>query len=194
MDNKNKIPDFSAMGIDLIKNAARYAASESVKTFKESFVNQGFSDTSFVPWHKSLNPFAGKRTLYKSGTLMQSIRKVEETIKRIVVESDTDYSEIHNSGGTITVTAQMKKFWWAKYYELSGKVKTTTKGKMSRSQSNLKTNDKAEFCKRMALMKVGTKIKIPKDQFMGNSQIMMNGFDAWYKGQLEISFKHHLNK
>lgn len=193
MNNTNKIPDFSAMGVDLLKDAARYAGSESVKFFKESFVNEGFTDHSFQEWKKTSNPMAGKRTMYKSGTLMQSIRKVEETIHRIVVNSDTDHSEIHNSGGTITVTAQMKRFWWAKYYEFSGKLKSTTKGTMSRSQSNLKTNAKAEFCKRMALMKVGTKITIQKRQFMGDSKVMMTRFDAWWKGQLEVSFKQHLN-
>ena len=121
MDNKYKIPDFSSMGKDLLKDASRYAGSESVKLFKESFVKEGFTDTSFIPWKKTTNPMAGKRTMYKSGTLMQSIRKTEGTIRRIVVESKTDYSEIQNNGGTITVTPQMKKFFWAKFYEFSNK-------------------------------------------------------------------------
>ena len=194
MDNTNKVPDFSAMAKDLTANAQRYAGSESVKFFKESFVKEGFTDTSFTAWKKTSNPMAGKRTMYRTGTLMQSVRKVEQNKQRIVVESDTEYSELHNNGGTITVTAQMKRFFWAKYYELSGKRKQTSSGKASRSKYNVKTSAKAEFCKRMALMKVGTKIKIPQRQFMGNSQTMMTQFDTWYKGQVDISFKEHLNK
>src|ERR1035437_1370089 len=195
MDKSNKIPGFSAMGKDLIKNASRYAGSESVKYFKESFVNQGFNDTSFVAWPKTTNPMAGKRTLYKSGTLMQSIRKTEGTITRIVVESDTDYSEIHNNGGTITVTPQMKKFFWAKFYEFSGNIKLNKEGTAARlSKSNNIISVKAMFFRRMALMKVGAKIKIPKRQFMGNSQTMMTQFDKWWLGQIDISFKQHLNK
>ena len=178
--SKFEVPEFDKMAKNVIKETARMAATESIIFFKDSFVKEGFTDTSFQAWKKTSNPMAGKKTLYRSGTLMQSIRKVEETIKRIVVESDTNYSEIHNSGGTIAVTVQMKKFWWAKYYEFSGKVKSTTKGKISKSQSNLKTNDKAEFCKRMALMKVGTKIKIPKTQFMGDSKTMMIKFENFY--------------
>jgi hypothetical protein len=194
MDNTNKVPDFIAMAKDLTANAQRYAGSESVKFFKESFVKEGFTDSSFTAWKKTSNPMAGKRTLYNKGILMQSIRKTVQNKQRIEVESDTDHSEIQNNGGTITVTPKMKRFFWAKYYELSGKVKQTSTGKTSRSKSNVKTSAKAEFCKRMALMKVGTKIKIPQRQFMGNSQIMMNQFDAFWQGEVDIVFKQHLNK
>ena len=191
--NNNTVPDFLAMAKDLTANAQRYAGSESVKFFKESFEKQGFTDSSFKAWPKTSNPMAGKRTMYGKGILMQSVRKVEQNKQRIVVESDTDYSEIQNNGGVITVTAQMKRFFWAKYYELSGKVKKTSTGKVSRSKSNVKSSAKAEFCKRMALMKIGTKIKIPQRQFMGNSQTMMNQFDTFWHGQVDIVFKQHLN-
>ncbi|NCB67430.1 MAG: hypothetical protein EOM47_01105 [Bacteroidia bacterium] len=189
----NTVPDFLAMAKDLTANAQRYAGSESVKFFKESFVKEGFTDSSFKAWPKTSNPMAGKRTMYGKGILMQSVRKTEQNKQRIVVESGTDYSEIQNNGGTITVTAQMKSFFWAKFYELSGKVKQTSTGKVSRSKSNVKSSAKAEFCRRMALMKVGTKIKIPQRQFMGNSQTMMNMFDTFYQGQVDIVFKQHLN-
>ncbi len=187
--NNNTVPDFLAMAKDLTANAQRYAGSESVKFFKESFVKEGFTDSSFKAWPKTSNPMAGKRTMYGKGILMQSVRKTEQNKQRIVVESGTDYSEIQNNGGTITVTAQMKSFFWAKFYELSGKVKQTSTGKVSRSKSNVKSSAKAEFCRRMALMKVGTKIKIPQRQFMGNSQTMMNNFDKWFVGQIEIQFR-----
>ena len=36
--NNNTVPDFLAMAKDLTANAQRYAGSESVKFFKESFV------------------------------------------------------------------------------------------------------------------------------------------------------------
>ncbi|MEA4981406.1 MAG: hypothetical protein VB066_01685 [Paludibacter sp.] len=194
MNNNNTVPDFLLMAKDLTANAQRYAGSESVKFFKESFVKEGFTDASFKAWPKTSNPMAGKRTLYGKGILMQSVRKTVQNKQRIEVESDTDYSEIQNNGGTITVTAQMKRFFWAKYYELSGKVKQTSTGRVSHSKSNVKTSAKAEFCKRMALMKVGTKIKIPQRQFMGNSQTMMNQFDAFWRGQVDVVFKQHLNK
>lgn len=195
MENKNTVPDFLSMAKDLTANAQRYAGSESVKFFKESFVKEGFTDSSFSAWKKTSNPMAGKRTMYNKGILMQSVRKVEQNKQRIVVESNTDYSEIQNNGGTITVTPQMKRFFWAKFYEFSGKVKLNKEGTAAsfRNKGNREISKKAMFFRRMALMKVGSKITIPQRQFMGNSQTMMNMFDTFWQGQVDVVFKQHLN-
>lgn len=170
------IPNFIKMGRELKKNASRYAASESVKFFKESFVKGGFTDSSFQKWSKSNSPLAGKRTMQKTMKLMRSIKKKSATMSRVVVIADSDYADIHNSGGTIEVTAKMKRYFWAKYYEFN------------------KEGPKAEFCKAMALRKVGSKITIPKHQFMGNSQTMMTNFDKWFgnivKTQIEANFNN----
>jgi phage gpG-like protein len=188
MANTNETPDFSALAKNLLENAHRYAGSEAVKFFKESFVKQGFTDKSFEAWQKTANPLAGKRTLYKQGVLMQSIRKVQETPERIVVESDTPYSEIHNEGGEITVTKAMKAHFWKLYYSYAGKVKKLQSGKDSRSKSNQKLNAQAEFCKHLALMKEGAKIKIPKRQFMGHSDTLVKQFDNWFTGEISTQF------
>ena len=194
MDNTNKVPDFLAMAKDLTANAQRYAGSESVKFFKESFVKEGFTDTSFTAWKPTTNPMAAKRTMYNKGILMQSIRKIEQNKQRIVVESNTPYSEINNEGGTITVTPQMKRFFWAKYYEFANKQTYNVKRKkLQNTSKNRSLSRKAEFFKALALMKVGSKITIPKRQFMGNSQSMMNMFDTFWQGQVDIVFKQHLN-
>ncbi|MDR1181946.1 MAG: hypothetical protein LBL13_08210 [Bacteroidales bacterium] len=71
----------------------------------------------------------GKKTMYRKGTLMQSVRKFEESNKRIVVDSDLDYAGIHNDGGTITVTKAMKAHFWKLYYALTGATKKTKRGK-----------------------------------------------------------------
>lgn len=178
------------MAKDLKANAARYAAVESVKFFKDSFVKQGFADTSFVPWKKANNPLMSKRTLYNKGVLMQSVRVKKQNLSTVVVESATSYSEIHNNGGYIIVTRQMQKFWWAKYYQFIGKIRTSKGGTVtSLSKTNRATSAKAMFCKRMAMKKVGSKIKIDQRQFMGNSKTMMDQFHAWYNGQVEVVFK-----
>lgn len=193
MPHKNKIPDFLEVARNIKRDASRVAAIESVKFFKDSFRKGGFTDTSFTAWKSTNNPLSGNKTMHKSGVLMGSIHKVTESESRVVVESNTAYSEIHNNGGYIVVTVQMKKFFWAKYYEFAGKIKKTKKGRTSQAKANLKVNAKAEFCKRMALMKVGTRIKIPQRQFMGHSTIMMKGFEQIWQGQIELRFKQHLN-
>jgi phage gpG-like protein len=208
MDNENKIPNFSLMKENLIKNLRKYAGGQAVKFFKESFVNQGFTNKAFTPWQKTSNPLAGKRTLYKQGVLMQSVRKVREDGEHIVIESDTPYSQIHNEGGEITVTKAMKAHFWKLYYEFAGKVKVTKKEEisqskkknsktkkkfqLSQSKANLKVNAKAEFCKKMALMKVGSKIKIPQRQFMGHSDAMMKQFEEWYLNEIDRQFKENI--
>ncbi len=168
MSEKFTIPDFDKTAINLKKDAMYIAKKESIKFFEDSFRKKGFTNTSFVAWKETNNPFKGNGTMHNKGNLMRSLRIVEQSDNKMIVESDTPYSEIHNNGGYITVTAQMKKYFWAKYYEFAGKVKKTKRGRMSQAKANLKVNAKAEFCKRMALMKVGTKIKIPQRQFMGH--------------------------
>ena len=55
------------------------------------------------------------------------------------------YTTLHNEGGQITVTAKMKRFFWAKYKQT-----------------------KDESWKRMALMKVGKIITMPQRRFIGD--------------------------
>ena len=177
MANFIKSINFGYAKDNLLRDTARMAAIESVKFFKNSFVKGGFIDTSLKQWAGKQSPLGGKKLMYGTGALMQSIQKTEETAQRVVVSSDTPYSSLHNDGGIITVTAQMKKFWWAQYYKFAGKTKTTGRGRQSNSAGNRRLNAKAEYCKRMALMKVGSKIKIPQRQFIGESQTLMAELD-----------------
>lgn len=194
MENANNIPNFVQMGKDLLTDTSRYAAVESIKFFTDSFTKGGFTDTSFTAWAPARYPMAGNRTMYKSGKLMRSFKKKEATMQRVVIENYSEYSEIHNEGGYITVTAQMKKYFWAKYIEFEGKtVYSIKKRAKANTKSNRTLSAKAAFCKAMALKKVGSKIKIPKCQFMGESKTMMANFETWYAGKVEIVFKQHLN-
>lgn len=184
MNNSNHIPDFSKIAHKITSNTPRMAATEAVKFFRESFVREGFLDRSLSPWGRRQSPLGGKRLLFGTGNLMRSIRPRSINASAAIVESDTLYSALHNEGGTITVTPQMKKYWWAQYYKLSGKVKKTSRGRVSQSKTNRTTNRKAEFCKAMALMKTGSKIKIPKRQFMGHSETLMSNLDKWVATQI----------
>lgn len=188
MSNNFKTINFLQIKDNLLRDTARIAGVESVKFFKDSFVKGGFTDSSLQKWPDRKSPLGGKRMMYGRGTLMQSIRKVEESTKRIVIASDVIYSEIHNEGGEIIVTKQMKKYWWAQYYKLTGKVKQTKSGKVSKSASNTQISAKAAYCKRMAMMKEGTKIKIPKRQFIGESKTLMNELDKHFAERIEFYF------
>jgi phage gpG-like protein len=177
MKQQNKPPNFAAIALKIKKGRPRIVAIEAAKFFKDCFVKGGFTNESFDGWTESKGPLRGKKTLigYRNTmNLMQSIRTLEETDSRVRVGSDLDYSEIHNDGGFVTVTKKMKAFWWAKYYEFAGTSRKTAAAKA-------RLNAKAEFCRGMALMKVGKKIKIPKRQYIGESKTLFKTLDEWFQ-------------
>lgn len=88
--------------------------------------------------------------------------------KGIRFSSDLPYAAIHNDGGQITVTAKMKSYFWARYYEATGKVSRTTIGEKRKTKKNIILSSEADFYKAMALKKIGSKINIPQRQFIGD--------------------------
>ena len=111
----------------------------------------------------------GKGSLMiRSGALMKSLR-ARRSARGLTFYSNLAYASIHNDGGEIKVTRQMKRYFWAMYYKYAGKVKILKSGKRSRSKSSLSNNATAEFYKALALKKVGSTIKIPQRQFLGNA-------------------------
>lgn len=185
MENANKVPDFNALVQHILSQAPRYAAVEAAKFFTDNFVRGGFQDRAVMLWAKPTSPLAGKKPLYSTGNLMRSVRGHVLGKMSASVVSDTACSELHNNGGTITVTEQSKRYWWAMYYKHAGKLKKTKKGRMFQAADNRKTNRKAEFCRAMALMRVGSKIKIPARPFIGESYTLMHNLDAWVAAQIQ---------
>ena len=130
--------------------------TEAVNHFKASFQNEGFTDASLQKWaaRKSKRPGGtnSQKILTKSGELGDSPDyRVEGNT--VIIYSDKVYAQIHNEGGEIPVTPQMKKMFWAKHYEAKEAGDT----------------DAAEQYKCMALAK---KIVMPKREFIGNSQVL----------------------
>lgn len=82
-------------------------------------MKKGWTGDSFEPWGEAKSPL-GRKLMYNKGYLMNSIETLQESESKVETGTRVRYAKIHNEGGTITVTPQMKRFWWAKYYELSG--------------------------------------------------------------------------
>lgn len=186
MDNTNKAPDFQGIFLKVKGEMPRKISVKAKNFFKEGFAKGGFTDASFQEWAKSSSPFT-RKTMYNKGTLQNSIRSLQESKERVEVGTELEYAKIHNEGGTITVTPKMKKYWWAKYREFAGSVTRTKKGAVS--AKGRKANAKAEYCKRMALMKVGSKIKIPKRQFIGESDTLMKQLNEQFVEGIETQLK-----
>lgn len=122
------------------------------------------------PWKPSTHG------LQLSGNLRKSISSKVQG-KNVVFTSQLPYSSIHNEGGTIRVTAKMKGFFFAKYKE---------------------TGD--PLYKALALKKIGSKITMPKRQFIGDSpetrkaieDIIHEDMDEHFK-DVATKIQRHLN-
>lgn len=131
---------------------------EAVKQFKKNFQEEGFVDKSVSKWAARKTKRSGstnsQKVLSKSGELADSIDYRTGT-DGVTIFTDKPYAEIHNEGGEISVTPQMKKYFWAMH-------------KQAKDAGDL---DLADQYKGMAL---ATKIVMPKRQFIGESEALNN--------------------
>ena len=67
------------------------------------------------------------------------------------------------------MTARMKRYFWARYYEATGGFGRKKNGEKRQDKRTRRLTAEAEFWKLMALMKVGSSVKIPRRRFLGNS-------------------------
>ena len=160
MSNTPAIPDFEKFAQEVKQKILVVAQVEGQRFIQSNFDRQGFTDAIFEPWPlRNPNLDVGRPVLRDTSNLRGSITSNKNQAKlEVTFVSDVIYADIHNKGGAFTVSAGMKKFFWAKFYQSGGKgVK----------ESQL--NPVQRFYKNMALLKAGTKITIPKRQFMGDS-------------------------
>lgn len=141
-----------------LQNATEYFMSdvpdvigtEATVLFKKNFEDEGFNGNKWAA-RKSLRPGGtnGQKVLSKSGELSESIDyKLQGNT--VIIYSDKPYAQVHNEGGTIPVTKQMRKYFWAQHY----------------MAAEARNEPLAEMYKHMALSK---QIVIPKREYIGDS-------------------------
>ena len=135
--------------------------------FDRNFQRKAFFDRPWPP-RKMHNPKGS--LLMVTGKLRRSIRCRVDT-DSVTWETSERYSAIHNYGGEITVTAKMKRFFWYKH-------KAT----------------KDDAWKWMALMKVGTRIRIPKRQFLGDHPVVRKRAEAVVNRNLKKAAEEMIQK
>lgn len=175
----------------LIKRVLTDIRIEMTDEFDQNFTRQAFFSQA---WERRSSPVRdnGAALLIDSGSLRRSITS-KLTDNSVVFESSLPYSAIHNEGGEIVVTARMKRFFWAKYYEATGAFTRRKNGERSRSKKNLKLSTLAEFWMHMALMKVGQSIRIPRRQFLGVSPEVEKLVNEIIEDNLDEYFEHDFN-
>jgi phage gpG-like protein len=150
----------------LKENAPRAISSIAVAFFKNSFRNQGFTDTSLKKWEERKNGSdSGRAVLVKTGRLRNSIHTKKADSSIVLISASTPYAKAHNEGAKIDipVTAKMKRFAWFKYY---------------------KTRDKMWIG--LALTKKSKiTVHIPQRKYMGNSYQLNRQIISWIQNQLK---------
>lgn len=109
--------------------------------FDRNFERKGFFSDK---WKPRAHEYRRGTLLMVSGAMRRSTQG-EVSGDGVRFTSAEPYTTLHNEGGKITVTAKMKRFFWAKYKE-----------------------SKDKSWKFMALMKVGKVLTIPQRQFIGD--------------------------
>ena len=153
---------------------------EAADEFDKNFNDQAFFNDKWA--RRKYNDDKSRGLLVQSGTLRRSITAKITDRDSVLFQTTVPYARIHNEGGTITVTSRMKKYFWWKYITIVGskrpKAGTATtyserfqrkkNGELRNNKRNRELTEEAKFYKYMALKKTGTKITIPKRQFIGN--------------------------
>ncbi len=133
------ILDANKLKADIL-NDMRVDLSEE---FDRNFERKAFFSDK---WKPRAHNYPRGSLLMVSSALRRSIKGGAETLENGVrFSSAVPYASIHNEGGKITVTAKMKRYFWAKF---------------------MQTKD--ESWRRMALMKAGKVITMPERRFIGD--------------------------
>jgi len=146
-------------------NIASDVRVELLDEFDQNFTRKAFFDK---PWPEVKMPNKRGSLMMRAGALRRSVRALNIP-NGVGFASSMPYAKIQNKGGTIKVTAKMKRFFWAMHYSLAGKVVYSVKKKKAAStKSNRALSVEAEYWKALALKKVGSKLTIKQRQFIGH--------------------------
>lgn len=153
---------------------------EAADEFDQNFNRQAFFNEKWA--RRKYNNDETRGLLVQSGTLRRSIIAKITDRDSVLFQTSVPYARIHNEGGTITVTARMKKYFWWKYITIVGskrpkagiaityseRFQRKKNGELRNNKRNRELIEEAKFYKYMAMKKTGSKITIPKRQFIGN--------------------------
>ena len=148
-----------------LQNVIHDAKVDLADEFDRNFERKAFFDEKWQ--HTKLHNRIGS-LMIRRGNLRNSIN-ADIQGNKIIFSSSLPYASIHNEGGELTVTTKMKKYFWAKHIEAT----------------NTKNIIEAEQFKAMALKPIGSKIIIPKRQFIGNHPKVKEAVERAVNANLE---------
>ena len=103
----NKFPDFPKAEKELQQFFAQFphtAGTQALNYYVSSFRRQNWNN---IRWKARSKPDAGRAILIKSGRLRRSLRLIIDK-NTATISTDTPYAQIHNEGGRVQYTVQIK--------------------------------------------------------------------------------------
>lgn len=165
---QNQFPDYAKLGKsidDMVKSLPVLVKNRAVNFFKDSFDRKGFINDRFEPWTDRVDRDANGSLMLQTGNLKNSIFG-EASGNFAILSSDTPYSAIHNEGGTVSGTANVRSHTRRRNGK-THQVKSHTR--------NVNTT-------------------IPQRQFMGHSNFLMKDIERNFHHQLERIIERDLNE
>lgn len=141
-------------------------ATIAVNFTKERFREQAWLDRTKHNWvpRKNIRGRSGRRSqtlLVNKGRLKRSIRKIKATPDEVIIGTDVEYAEIHNEGGRIDGTVNVKA-----HTIKSHRRKAHTRTRAGRTEK-IKSQTVRSFTIKAHTRKMNT--KIPSRRFIGES-------------------------
>jgi phage gpG-like protein len=154
----------------------------AVNTFKQSFIRQGFiKDRTIERWKKRKvkkgQTDSSRKILVMSGRLKRAIRIAFKSYNEVAVGNDVPYAKIHNEGGTINNTVNVKAHRRRDFRNDIYSLKTRKRTKKSSLNYQMYQYVSAHQ-RRMNL-------KIAQRQFMGNSKFLHDRLEAIFVERLK---------
>lgn len=181
MNESKKITNHLQRRINLlVRETLKDIRTEALEEFDRNFEREAFFNDKWA--RRKYNDDESRGLLIKTGNLRRSITGRITDRDSVVIETTQPYAKIHNEGGTITVTRKMKKYFWWKYITITGSKRMKAgipityserfsrkkDGTLRNTKRNRELTEEAKFYRAMAMKKTGSKITIPKRQFIGN--------------------------
>lgn len=147
------------------QNIIKDVKTELMDEFDRNFERKAFFDQA---WPKT-------SLINRKGSMMARTNNLRRGYQakiqgeKIAFTNSMPYASIHNEGGEITVTAKMKRYFWAMYYQATGGILYNVKTKAAaKTKKNQALSIEARQFKALAMMPIGKKIKIPSRRVIGN--------------------------
>lgn len=171
-----------------------------VGTKAVSLTKKRFSDSAFngrawqEPYRRKLS-FKGAQASYKtllSGTNhLRDVTYFKPEPGKVYIRNQVDYAQIHNEGGSIKVTAKMKRYFWYRYSAAKGARLTKKRGGLRKTKGNEALTREAMFWRNMALKREGSLIRMPRRHFFGPDANMSKEIRKIIERELQLFVKNY---